>query len=54
MPLGSTNLLTSPFHTNKTFVQVHLLQEFDLQLSKPKSSKIEAPCKILQLKKGIS
>ena len=25
-------------HTNKTFVQVYLLQESDLQLGKPKSA----------------
>ena len=32
---------------------MHLLQELDLQLRKPKSSVIEAPCKILQLKKAL-
>ena len=34
---------------------MHLLQESDLQLSKPKKAPItDTPCKILQLKKGIA
>ena len=36
MPTGRTNSPTSPLHTNKTFVQVNLLQESDLQQGKPK------------------
>ena len=38
MPPGLTNSPTSPLHTNKPIVQVHLLQESDLQLSKPKKA----------------
>ena len=38
MPPGSTNSPTSPSHTSKTFVQVYLLHESDLQIDKPKKA----------------
>ena len=36
MPLDLTNFPISLSHANKTFVQVYLLEGFDLQLGKPK------------------
>ena len=38
MSPDSTNSPTSPSHINKTFVQVYLLHEFDLQIGKPKKA----------------